>query len=248
MPHFPVCRFILENVPQSGAWNMAVDEALLESAVAGGIPTVRWYRWRRPTVSLGYFQPASAADAWSGKPGIDVVRRLTGGGAILHHREWTYSCTLPALAPLLRHPYDLYDVVHRALCEALQTRFAVAASQRGVTQRHGDEPVMCYLRRDEHDVCCRGVKVIGSAQRRRRGALLQHGSVLLSESPYAPGIQGLCDVAPELAGACDDLAIDAGFARDLAVAIGAELQPDDLSSAERARAATLVRDRYARLQ
>jgi lipoate-protein ligase A len=245
MARFPVCRLIVEDAPQPGAWNMAVDESLLESVVAGGPPTVRWYRWSRPTVSLGYFQPPDAAAAWNNNLDVDVVRRLTGGGAILHHHEWTYSCTMPTLAPLLRHPYDLYDVVHLALCESLQARYGVIVSQRGEVERLAQEPVLCYQRQDPHDVCYRGVKVIGSAQRRRRGALLQHGSVLLQESPHAPGVVGIYDLIPELSSRC---LLSRPFLEDLASRIGAEIQASELLPVERSLAETLIRESVHRQQ
>jgi lipoate-protein ligase A len=241
MPRFPSCRLIVDAEPRSGAWNMAFDEALLESAVNGGLPTVRWYTWLRPTVSLGYFQPAEAAAPWCDRPEVDVVRRLTGGGAIVHHHEWTYSVTLPALSPLLRHPYELYDLVHGALIVALQRVGGISLSLRGPTRRAATEPVLCYLREDEHDVCWDGVKIIGSAQRRRRGALLQHGSLLLRESIYAPGVRGLYDMAPS---AEPELRRQAAVLfESLGRTVAEGVQVDDFTPSERACAEELFQQR-----
>jgi lipoate-protein ligase A len=103
----------------------------------------------------------------------------------------------------LKHPYDLYDVVHRAICRSLQHRLGLNLQLRGATRRSPAEPLLCYLREDEHDVCLGGVKVMGSAQRRRRGALLQHGSLLLNASPITPGVRGLYDLAPAARGLLD---------------------------------------------
>jgi lipoate-protein ligase A len=247
MTRFPECRLVIDAEPNSGAWNMAVDEALLESAAAGGLPTVRWYGWRRPTVSLGYFQPAEAAAPWREAEGVDVVRRLTGGGAIVHHREWTYSVTLPALAPLLGHPYELYGVVHAALCRSFEQQLGLRLDLRGVTRRDGTAPALCYLREDEHDVCYRGTKIIGSAQRRRRGALLQHGSALLAESPHAPGIRGLADLAPALA---ERLHASTGvhLAREIAAGAAANVVEAQLLPHETARAEELSATKYSHLK
>jgi lipoate-protein ligase A len=239
MLRFPRCRLLIDAAPQSGAENMAVDEALLESAVAGGLPTVRWYRWARPTVSLGYFQPPVTAAPWSEREGVDIVRRLTGGGAIVHHHEWTYSVTLPALSPCLRHPYELYDRVHAVFCTALERRFGLRLLLRGETRRIQEEPALCYLREDEHDVCYQGVKVIGSAQRRRRGALLQHGSILLAESVHAPGVRGLRDLAPSLADQLRDE--DAELARDLAANLAETTEEGGLVLMEQSTVVGLVK-------
>lgn len=230
MSRFPVCRLLIEPEPSEGQWNMAVDEALLTSAAEGACPTVRWYGWSRPTISLGYFQSLdSVANRWP--EGIDIVRRPTGGGAIVHHHEWTYSCTIPSLAPLLRSPYELYDLVHEVLCRAFQELAGITLTKRGVANRAATEPLLCFLREDPRDVCCQGVKVIGSAQRRRRKALLQHGSILLHESRYAAGVPGLVDLIPEIQPRLSQL--QASLPRLLAETLGEEVQLGELSPAER---------------
>ncbi len=84
------CRLIVDP-PQAGAWNMAVDEALLESAVAGGLPVFRLYQWSEPTLSLGYFQAVADRQQHPASHGCPLVRRRSGGGAILHAHELTYA-------------------------------------------------------------------------------------------------------------------------------------------------------------
>src|SRR5882724_9809402 len=81
--------------PAHGAWNMAVDEALLESAAVDGIATLRLYQWSEPTLSLGYFQPAADRQTHPASRECPLVRRASGGGAILHDRELTYSLAIP---------------------------------------------------------------------------------------------------------------------------------------------------------
>jgi lipoate-protein ligase A len=187
------CRLLLDAEPRSGDWNMAVDAALLETAIRDSIATFRWYRWSEPTLSLGYFQNEEelAHDSrWSTLP---KVRRLTGGGAILHHHEWTYSFAVPAQQPLFRHPEELYDLVHQAIIDLLN-RLGGSAGLRGETARQPPEPWLCFSRRDAHDVVWRGHKILGSAQRRRKGAVLQHGSLLERASSLTPEHLGVMDL------------------------------------------------------
>lgn len=124
------CRAILESDPASGAWNMAVDEALLESALAQGMFAVRLYRWDGATLSLGYFQKPEEATGDPRLAGLPRVRRLSGGGAILHHHEWTYSCVLPPGHPIAAVPHLLYETVHRAQGLTAAARLCAAVWRR----------------------------------------------------------------------------------------------------------------------
>lgn len=193
MAKLPACRLLLETEPNSGAWNMAVDEALLNTAATGHVATFRWYRWREPTLSLGYFQQPAELDADPRWVSIPKVRRLTGGGAILHHHEWTYSFAVPPAQPLVRRPEELYDLVHAAIIAMLATH-GVLLSLRGAVAKQSPEPLLCFSRADAHDVVRQNHKVLGSAQRRRRGAILQHGSLLMHASPLTPDHLGLDDL------------------------------------------------------
>lgn len=194
-PLYPTCRLILEPAALSGAENMARDEVLLDAAIQGDQPVVRMYTWQQPTLSLGYFQQR---EAWMDSPPWSetaMVRRLTGGGAILHDLEWTYSCVIPGKDFRLSHPYDLYDRIHHAIVD-FAAECGIPLQPRGVNRSQPKEPYLCYLRGDSHDLCLGESKIVGSAQRRRRGALLQHGSVLLQHSPLAPEIRGIDDLQP----------------------------------------------------
>ena len=115
----PSSFLLLLDPPASGAWNMAVDEVLLEAAAADGQCTLRFYRWEEPTLSLGYFQ--TYADRWQHEPSSHaaVVRRMSGGGAILHDAELTYSFAVPSHHPLANNRLGFYQAVHTALIEAL---------------------------------------------------------------------------------------------------------------------------------
>ncbi|MEM1061009.1 MAG: lipoate--protein ligase, partial [Planctomycetota bacterium] len=184
---------VVEPRPLTGEENMARDEALLDAA-AQGHAGCRVYRWSRPTLSLGYFQRERPSD-----PALDplpAVRRLTGGGAIVHDREWTYAVALPKSHPAAAKPVGIYDDVHAFLIEAFAdvgvslVRRSDAPLSDGAT-----EPFLCFSRGDERDLLAGDAdpprdKVVGSAQRRRRGAVLQHGSILVAASRYAPDLAG----------------------------------------------------------
>lgn len=174
---------------------MAVDEALLESAVSPGMATLRWYRWCEPTVSLGYFQRSADffQDPTLGR--LAVVRRLTGGGAILHDDELTYSVSLPSTQAVFSQPHELYDIIHGAICNGLR-RLGFPVFARGTTFKLQDEPLLCFQRKDAHDIVLNGCKVLGSAQRRRQGAIMQHGSLIRRASKLATQIPGLVELCP----------------------------------------------------
>lgn len=181
---------------------MAVDEVLLDSAAENGIATLRFYRWSEPTLSLGYFQSAADRNQHPPSATCAMVRRTSGGGAILHDRELTYSLALPAGHPLSKDADELYCAVHSALIGLLNDNFRPTSKWKGqkcvAHDELAEEPFLCFQRRSSGDVLLASEveptsaqKVGGSAQRRRRGAVLQHGSLLLSESPFAPELPGI---------------------------------------------------------
>jgi lipoate-protein ligase A len=186
---------IFEREPRSGAENMAIDESLLVSAVERKTETLRLYRWREPTVSLGYFQKEDDPVLASRFAGLPRVRRLSGGGALLHDREITYSIALPDGHPLADSPTLLYDQVHAALVKLLND-LGAPAHVRG-EKRDQPEPFLCFGRGDPRDIVLAGHKIVGSAQRRRKGAILQHGALLLERSSHAAEFPGLFDLAPK---------------------------------------------------
>lgn len=200
------CRLYVDQ-PADGAWNMGVDEFLLEQAADEGVASLRFYQWREPTLSLGYFQNYAERQQHVASRDAGVVRRLSGGGALIHDRELTYSLALPARHELARRSQDLYAEVHAALIEALAARGIVARLHADATvsapaHPSGPEPFLCFARRTNADLVVLGpanrkgsVKIVGSAQRRRRGAVLQHGAVLLDLSPTAPELPGLAQAA-----------------------------------------------------
>lgn len=187
-------RFLIDDASR-GSWNMAVDEFLLLRAVEANDLAIRIYRWEEPTVSLGYFQDSSEFHASGQIPGLPVVRRLSGGGAILHDREITYSIALSQGHSLAADPIRLYEAAHAGITGAIG-KCGVTLAPRGTSLKQEDEPFLCFSRGDHNDLMLNGVKVVGSAQRRRKGAVLQHGSILLEASPHAPELPGIRDLVP----------------------------------------------------
>lgn len=186
------CRLLLAG-PLDGAWNMAVDEALLDSVIADPTrgPVLRWYQWREPTLSLGYFQPI--ADRAETLTDVPVVRRITGGGAILHDRELTYSLVVPTGCwPRSAPPEMIFDF-HRFLADAIGPA-AAPVERAAAPAAAGGEPFLCFQRRSRGDLAIGAHKVLGSAQRNRKGTLLQHGSILLEASPLTRDLPGLWDI------------------------------------------------------
>ncbi|MBI5757176.1 MAG: lipoate--protein ligase family protein [Planctomycetales bacterium] len=190
-----VCHVFIDPEPNRGDWNMAIDELLLTAAVERGQCSVRLYRWAEPTISLGYFQRFDDVPTPLRLAELPVVRRLTGGGAILHHHELTYSCAVPAGHPLARNPKDLYLRVHERLIDVLAA-FGIHVQFRGDEERDRNREFLCFARGDSFDVVMDGGhKVLGSAQRRRKGSVLQHGSLVLHRSEFAPQFPGIEELA-----------------------------------------------------
>ena len=183
----------LETIARSGSENMAIDERLLERAVEQSVSTLRFYQWEEPTVSLGYFQKDLTAvpDRFERLP---VVRRLSGGGAILHDCELTYSLSLARQHPWAADPLRLYARVHDEII-AIFAEFGLNSSLRGdAAADPAIKTFLCFSRADANDIVVGDKKVVGSAQRRRKGCVLQHGSILLQASSFAPEFPGLAEL------------------------------------------------------
>ncbi|TWT56889.1 Octanoyltransferase LipM [Thalassoglobus neptunius] len=185
------CRLI-RDAAQSGKQNMAVDAEMLRVAVEEDRATVRTYFWSEPTVSLGHFQAREPVSLPNQFRDLPVVRRLSGGGAILHHHELTYSIALPKSHSLREHPTQLYEVAHEVIIHLLADA-GIEARMRG-DDAFEDESFLCFLRGDARDIVIGTNKIVGSAQRRRQGAILQHGSLLLSRSNFAPELPGVTEL------------------------------------------------------
>jgi lipoyl(octanoyl) transferase len=192
------CR-ILPHETGDGVSNMALDEALLDFVAADpSSAVVRTYDWSSPTLSLGYFQSIAEAEGDPRWADVPIVRRPTGGGALWHDREVTYAVVVPGDHPASKPSRTLYRTIHRAIADHLRS-VGIAAIRRGdldSSKFPDDRPFLCFTDRDGEDIVVREAKIVGSAQRRRSGAVLQHGSLLLGRSPKTPGLPGLSDLTP----------------------------------------------------
>ncbi len=184
---------LLHTPPATGAWNMAVDESILESIFRGeSKPTLRLYSWNPPCLSLGHAQPFRDVDVERLRArGWDVVRRVTGGRAILHTDELTYSVAGPADEPVLSGGVlESYNRLAKALSYAvrsLNVPVEVKESEDGHSQQNLN-PV-CFEVPSTYEITVNGRKLIGSAQARRKEGVLQHGSL-----PLTGDLSRICDV------------------------------------------------------
>jgi lipoate-protein ligase A len=255
----PVWRLMLDPAAD-GAWNMAVDEALLLGGAEGGGPTLRLYTWRPHTLSLGAHQRGEGRidRARLARDGYGIVRRPTGGRAILHAQELTYSVTAPA-------PPGGTLAAYRWLAGGLKAGLAAVGIEVELEKTRRPRAAgletrnPCFTAAGRYELVAGGRKVIGSAQRRRGGWLMQHGSILLgAEHRRLPWYLDSPDPRAEVAALsratvdCSALlgrTIDAAelappFAEGFARSLGVVLEPRGLLPAEERRARRL-RERFA---
>jgi lipoate-protein ligase A len=240
---------------------MAIDEAIWRGRQAGASPpTIRFYAWAPPTVSLGYGQSLDRhVDVGACRRlGVGVVRRPTGGSAIYHdgpERELTYSVL--ATAEDLGISSDLLDTyrwIGRALVRGL-TALGVAAEMVPTGRGLGRDPAFCFARTGAYEIEVAGKKLVGSAQRRQGTSFLQHGAVLLGVDE--PRLRALFPTTPDPLSTLTTLeaatgrrpsfdevaaALRDGFEAEHALA----LSPGGLTDAETARVERLVEERYGR--
>jgi len=167
---------LVDPVGRSGAVNMAADEALLDRVLRSGGAFLRMYRWDPPTISVGRNQRIGPAER-----DLPIVRRPTGGKAVWHEHEVTYAVAAPIA---------LFGSLREAYCR-IHTRIAIAVRSLGAdatlasyrpTVRPSDGPTSCFAAPVDGEIVVQGRKLVGSAQVRRGGAFLQHGSILLDGS------------------------------------------------------------------
>jgi lipoate-protein ligase A len=175
----------------TGFENMAIDEAVFTSCQEKkSPPTIRIYGWTPPAVSLGYFQKAvNAVDLEACKRnGIDVVRRLSGGRAVLHHHELTYSVICrEGTPPLGSSVLETYKTISECLIStlkglALQVQW-VASREKHSAVKEKDKTASCFSSPSLYEITVERKKICGSAQKRGDGVLLQHGSLLIDYDP-----------------------------------------------------------------
>ena len=257
---------LLSTPPAPGAWNMAVDEAVLESIGRGeALPTLRLYAWAPACLSLGVVQPYADVDAARLKArGWEVVRRITGGRAILHTDELTYSVAGPADHPILAGSVlESYSRIARALLAAVRALELPVEMKEGKADESGKTNPVCFEVPSTYEITVDGKKLIGSAQAHRRDGVLQHGSL-----PLTGDLTRICqtlvfkneaareDASKRLLARAATAESALGramawetaahsFVRAFETELGIQFERGELSKKEISRTAELVREKYA---
>ncbi len=252
----PVWRLVADgDLP--GAHNMARDVAILEAVSAGEAPpTLRLYGWSPPCLTLGRHQGVEAADLeFCAREGIDVVRRPTGGRALLHHLELTYAVVAPlGTGPLPRPLQDAYRTICGALVQAMRSLGVEAELTGGEVNLELPGPrttVPCFEAPAGGEVVVGGRKLIGSAMRAHKGTILQHGAIVLDwDGRLQAGSMGLADdsgLRPHITTLRHELGRLPGRreVHDAVVAAGSEIldvavEPGTLTDVEEARQRALA--------
>ncbi len=234
----PLCRFLSYSA-DSGPNNMAADEALLQSAIQG-ITSLRFYGWTSPTISLGYFQPERVRHEGNQLTALPFVRRASGGATLVHHHEVTYALALPSGSPWQSSESWLRRM-HLIIAAALARQGITAHLHESANTSSSPSP-LCYLQHAPCDLLIGSSKIVGSAQRKQRGALLQHGGILLAGSPYTPALPGI----HELSGRCLTVPETCASVRHVfAEQTGGEIEPGDWTASERQAIAELAANKYS---
>ncbi len=255
----PLTWRLLVTEPADGATNMALDEALWRGRLLNEAPpTVRFFAWVPPTISIGYGQRLDARLNLEAcrRLGVGLVRRPTGGNAIYHdgpERELTYSVVagvedFEGAGDLL----EAYRWIARALLHGLR-RLAVPAGMVEVMPSAGAQPAFCFARTGSYEIEVGGKKLIGSAQRRRSAGFLQHGSVMLGADAERlrvlfPGegdpLAGMTTIEQAIGRRPDFDETAAALTEGFTSAHGIELRPDGLTEREERLVDRLVREKY----
>jgi lipoyl(octanoyl) transferase len=261
----PAVWRLLDTGFQNGPTNMAVDEAIVEAVARGDSPpTLRFYGWQPACLSLGLGQSWRVVNQEACRAlGWDFVRRTTGGRAILHVDELTYSVCAPQNEPrVVGSILESYRRLSLALLAGLRLMGLTPAQAEPAYAKLGEEGAACFDAPSNYEVTVNGRKLIGSAQARKKGVVLQHGTLPLvgditrisqalnqdetEQAAMRRQLQQhaitLADCLPAPVGYAEAVAfMSDGFRQTLAL----DLQPGQLSPQEQARAAELRAEKYA---
>lgn len=257
---------LLVDASARGAWNMAVDESLLEHVGRGeSLPTLRLYAWEPACLSLGYAQPFADVDtARLRERSWDAVRRPTGGRAILHTDELTYSITAPLDEPrVIGTVLESYNRLAGALVAAVRSLGIPVEMKDHIPGQSGAQGPVCFEVPSAYEITVDGKKLIGSAQARRREGVLQHGTLPLygdlgriTEALVFPDESTRAAAAVKLWSRATTVETVLGrkiewktaaqaFVHAFESELNLTLERGELSSAEKTRAKTLMQEKYA---
>ncbi|MFL5243890.1 MAG: biotin/lipoate A/B protein ligase family protein [Gemmataceae bacterium] len=230
---------LLPSASTDGPHNMAADEVLLESAIAG-LASFRFYQWNPATLSLGYFQAEQTRHQESSLADLPYVRRASGGATLVHHHEITYALALPPGQAWQRGESWLRRM-HLVIGDAL--------AEFGIVTRlyePGNGPPfrgrLCFHHFTAGDLMIGSSKIVGSAQRKQRGGLMQHGGILLARTPHAPSLPGIVELTGRSLSAPE---VGAAIRRAFVRATGWEVTEADWSPTERNRIEELANNKYS---
>jgi len=257
---------LLITPPARGSWNMAVDESILQHIGRGeSLPTLRLYTWTPACLSLGYAQPFADVDMNRlNARGWEVVRRATGGRAILHTDELTYAVVAPSDEPRVAGTVlESYNRLAQALSLAINNLSLPVEMKEGGNGSPADLNPVCFEVPSTYEITVHGKKLIGSAQARKREGVLQHGSLPLTgdlaricqvlvfddESARRNASERLLaratTVESALGGAVSWESAARAFVGAFEAQLGLTFEGGELSESESQTADQLVREKYA---
>lgn len=233
------CRLVPFEV-NTGPIAMAADELLLESLDSFDL-AIRFYTWDRPTVSLGYFQSHSLLVSHPRLASLPWVRRASGGEALVHHHELTYA--LAASSQITGTKITQFqETFHQVIVGAIQSLDVPAPQAPNSEKKMDPTGLLCFLHHTPQDLTLGLSKIVGSAQRKRKGGLLQHGGILLQQSPHTPELPGVLELTGK---ALEPRALMERIIQSCGDKLGWELFPQGWSGGELARIAELSASRYS---
>jgi len=265
MQHMTTTWRLLITPPARGAWNMAADEAILEQIGKNeSTPTLRLYAWAPACLSLGHAQPFADVDTSRLKRlGWEVVRRATGGRAILHTDELTYSVIAPLTEPRVEGSVlESYNRLAQALLRAVNNLDVLVEMKEGKSNNDPNPNPVCFEVPSTYEITVNGKKLIGSAQARKKEGVLQHGSLPLTgdltricqalvfenESARETASHRLLERATTIESALGQV-VDwetaaQAFIRAFEAQLGLKFEQGELSQKEISRTEELIREKY----
>lgn len=176
-----------------GPYAMASDELLLELAEEG-ICSLRFYTWAEPTVSLGYFQSSSHLLNSKELNTLPWIRRATGGEALVHHHELTYALGLPL--NIAGQKSTLWQEKMHLIIQKALSLLGVSLPEINLPEQRNDPTnLLCFHHHAPQDLIINKHKIVGSAQRKKKRSVIQHGGILLAQSKYTPSLPGILELS-----------------------------------------------------
>jgi lipoyl(octanoyl) transferase len=245
---------LIDSKDNTSSMNMAIDEALLTSKK----PVLRFYSWNPAGLSLGYFQNTQVINLIQCKKlKVDVVRRLTGGNAVLHDKELTYSLVIDE-NKMPKSIVESYKVISSGLLEGLKNLGLKAVMNSEVSE--GQKSAVCFNDPSWYEMVVNNKKIVGSAQKRIDGKILQHGAVLIdadvkkycslfnncSSELIMKVKKRMTSINDELKEGVSYSAVALAMRKGFEKALGIEFEESELTEKEKELAKKLERNKYSK--